>query len=295
MKSIRFLLRALSAMAALFLFTSTSYSNEIQCENWSPAEWDRYLDKDLLRPGAHTEEIYNVLLGLKKKCATSISTLGLEPCLERTLGYYKQFSINNVGRTFSRVMNDDEYLASQPQDVMQIPQEFRNGLPANWREISKRKGWKYALFHSGSGSSGRLIFQIPGEKYNRLLLYADLGDPPSNDPTTYDHVQMQAIEKTDPKSNSPAKYYFREWKVEESNKPPVLSTRGGTCIECHFSGPRAIEPIANPSFKSELGGVKNLQAFNDLIIHKGPLDFSLYYDLKNFPSHLKIGERVCSG
>lgn len=280
-----------------FLCTSKeAFSQPVQCQNWTAAEWDQFLDQNINPKQYYPELTYSKIKAAKEQCTENISKAGLEPCFSRISGYYDQF-VPGKGGMFTSKMNDRDYYNSQPPEAVELPPELKNAtnaLPKNWKEVAEKNGWKWALFHSGTANEPRLVMYLPAkgdEKYDRLLVYYAFSK--SNDPTTYVGLQMQSIEKTkDP--TQPAQYHFKSWGFNGVDGTPLPRASGGRCVSCHISGPRAIEPAKNPVFQTELGGVTNLEAFNKLILRKN-LDYSQYYDLKNFPSHLKVGEGKCTG
>jgi hypothetical protein len=273
------------------------------CKDWKPADWDRFLDQKLNVLVTHpnlqlwlSSLVYD-LKDMKKACANNISSQHLEPCLDRILGYNSQFN-SSPDKMFTGRMSDRKYLEMQPKDVMTLPSELMSSshaLPKNWRELFKKKSWKYALFQSNTANTGRLIVLIPGEKYDRLLVYVGVGNPPSGDPTKYEHLQMQAIEKRPAQPTRLAKYYFRTWGFTGPNETAQINSFGGRCVSCHMSGPRAIELRSSTAFPTELGGVDSIEQLNRLIVREDSLDYTPYYDPKYFPEHLKVGEGKCTG
>ncbi len=258
------------------------------CENWTKKDWNAYLNNKLLvdRDG---DQILIKIKQIEKMCKASYDKNKISMCTQRVVGYYKQFSMENTGM-YSAVMSDKEYLASIPKEAAEIPPELskeKGGLPQNWKELVAKKGWQYALFHSGTGDSTRLVIRVPGEKYDKLLVYYN-SDNKNPNPKMFEGVQMQTIEKI--KGAGSPKYYFQSFGFEEPEKTPKHIEYGGRCVQCHFGGPRAIVPVKNPNFKTEVGGVKSLSEFNRLLTSNNPPDLSPYYDVKNFPSKMKLGK-----
>ncbi len=261
----------------------------VNCENWNKQEWDKYINESLLVDGARPNAILSKLKSVTDTCKVSFEKNNIGLCTKRIEGYYKQV-ISQGGGMYSAIMSDKDYLASIPKEASELPLELQNlpkGLPKDWRDLAKKNGWKYALFHSGTGNSARLVIHVPGKDYDKLLVYYAF-DSRNSDPSNYDGVQMQAIQKTKD-STLPPKYYFNSFGFNGHGATPQAKLFGGRCVTCHSSGPRAIVPQKNPDFKTELGGVSSLEEFNNLIVQKKPPDLSPYYDLKNFPTHLKVG------
>jgi hypothetical protein len=285
--------RCLFIIALCLVTQPLSARLAVNCKDWSQADWDRYIDSRL-SDDFFVDEVGWNLQNMKEGCPENVAKNGLEPCLDRILGYSSHFRpFKPRSGMFSGLMSDKDYYASQPQDIMQLPQELSSTsgiLPKNWREIANKNGWKYALFASDTGNSSRLVMHVPGEKYDRLLVYFSY-DSRNNDPTTYVGVQMQAIEK---RTTRPPKLHFRSWGYSPVTKAPVVAVSGGRCITCHINGPRAIVPRGGPHFATEIGGAANLTEFNRLIVHRGPIDYSQYYNPKYFPHDLEVGDK-CMG
>ena len=286
-------------LVALFMFllrSKLAWGAAESCQSWAPTDWDRYLNSTLL--DSYILQKYPAVIHLKlaeqtAACPKQVQELGLSKCLDRISGFTRHFL--RKGGMFSSLMSDQEYYASQPQEIMELPTELKesaHGLPQNWRQLAAKNGWKYVLFRSNTSFStegqNRLILRLPGEKYDRLLLYFS-EEKANSDPTTYRGLQMQAIEHNPSGANGMARYYFRSWNFTGPGATPRVSVSGGRCVSCHINGPRAIVPKGNPEFATELGGVSTLREFNRLLTPKKALDYSPYYDLKNFPVDMPLG------
>lgn len=261
-----------------------------QCKEWSKSDWDKFIQSQL--NGSTSYYIFQHIQRAEKICPENMSSNSVNRCVSRILGYYGQF-LSNKGGMFSSRMSDDEYIKSQPEGVLELPSELANssnGLPTNWKQIAEKNGWKWVLFHSDTANEPRLVFYIPGKTYNRLLVYYSFNTR-STDPSSWVGLQMQAIENKQEKSDGKLpKYYFKSWGFDGHNKTPKMAYTGGRCVDCHISGPRAVVPQSNPKFSTQWGGVKSVSEFNELIVKKGNLDYSPYYDEKYFPNHLQIGK-----
>jgi hypothetical protein len=306
----------MNSLFALILFMSpvsfgadkAPYTDWHQCKSWTTSEWDLYLSNMLKfyvvgsepqglissqpSPSDYLGTLNQTLRDAQDYCKNQVAQLGLNRCLDRIMGFSSQFAGGGKGM-FSARMTDEEYYASQPPGVMELPPEFAkapNGLPKNWREIAKKNGWKWALFDSGTSSQTRLVMYIPGKVYDRMLVYYTF-DSENHDPTTFESVQMQGIENRS--DNGLPKYFFKSWGFHPPDGLPQPQVSGGRCVSCHVSGPRAIVPRTHskydPTITPELGGVASIDELNDLMVRKKPLDYSPYYDLKYFPSHMQVG------
>jgi len=270
-----------------------SLTSTASCENWSRADWDAYLarisrlDRFLYQV---PEQMAMAVEATMQSCPANVQKNQIVACTERILAYGKQFTASRVG-LFSTLMPDDQYLALQPPEAMKLPAELQSaahGLPKNWRAVANKNGWKYALFCSNTNIESRLVMFLPGQSYDRMLLYFCDGVNP--DPTTYPLMQMDVVVKKENgvKLKKP-KQYFRTLAFGEDDLRPTSQSSTGGCVGCHVNGPRAIEPRKRPAFPTELGGVENIDQLNSLLVHDEIFDLNLYYDLKTMPTHLQVG------
>ena len=268
-------------------------SMENSCRDWKGKDWDNYLQKEFFRFNSNPRMVLSSIGKMKLECAGSTNQANLNACTQRALDYFSQFANNSDEYMYSSVMKNDEYIASQPKGVLELPKEFQNasnGLPSNWEDIAKKNGWKWVLFHSDTANEPRLVFYIPGEKYDRMLVYYSFNTKDTS-PSSWVGLQMQAVQRKTDDGKVPEllKYYFKSWEFSRVFRKPEVAHTGGRCVQCHISGPRAIIPINKPAFETRMGGVQNIEEFNRLIVQKGELDYSPYYNMKAFPKHLQIG------
>lgn len=296
--------KSLFLMISIYSGLAGAAPTDIQtCNAWSSQDWDTFIASNLLSSieTQPPQSIIRAVESAKATCSSSIGRLGISECLSRISGYYRQFSGSigipgsGNGNMFSSVMTDQEYYASQPQDRMELPAELRtaaNGLPQNWKDIAKQKGWQWALFSSGTGGQPRLVMRIPKNGYTQLLVYyGDSRYPANSDPTTYVGLQMQSIEtERNGRRLDKAIINFRSFGFAgQPNNFPHSVVSGGRCITCHTNGPRAIIPQSNPAFPTQFNEGMNLEKFNRSITLTGPIDYSPFYDLRNFPSQMTFG------
>ncbi len=75
-----------------------------------------------------------VAVQLKKMtsgCPANVSKNSIKACTDRISGFYSQFNRKRYDQ-FSALMSDEEYLATQPKEVMKLPPELESasrGLP----------------------------------------------------------------------------------------------------------------------------------------------------------------------
>ena len=120
----------------LFLLVSTliivgprqgySTPNALQCDSWSDSDWDQYLRESLLKNISYYNSVGSNLKGLKATCPKAAAKQNIAECLDRMSGYYAQFVPvgPDTGRRFTNRMTDEQYLASQPKEAMELPKEL---------------------------------------------------------------------------------------------------------------------------------------------------------------------------
>lgn len=263
------------------------------CREWKGSDWNDYLEHELFAFNTNPKRIIAEIEKRKKMCIGATNSSNLNECTKRISDYFSQFNNNSNDYMFSAVMKNDDYIASQPEGVMELPEEFKNasnGLPENWEEVAKKNGWKWVLFHSDTANEPRLVFYIPGEKYDKMLVYYSFNTRDTS-PSSWVGLQMQAVQKKTNEGKKPElpKYYFKSWGFSKFLRKPEVAHTGGRCVQCHISGPRALIPKKRPAFETRMGGVDSISDFNSLIVQKGELDYSPYYNMKAFPRHLQIG------
>lgn len=269
-----------------------------ECFNWTHSKWDEFLKTlvdQLLNSSANSELLYRKFQETYDQCREAIELLNINSCLARVNGYLKQFGKSGKNHMFSGILSNDDYYSNQPEERMQLPPELaraKNGLPKNWKEIAEKKGWKYALFHSGSSYQNRLVIIIPGEEYEQRLVFFTF-DPSLQDPTEFDGgLQMQMIEKkikgVDLKR---PRIHFRSWGLKGPGGLPRLNHSGGRCADCHPNGPRALIPSSLKKLKPTFSPGMDLASFNKLIIVDSTVDLPGVYEREHMPESMTISNK----
>tara|TARA_B100000749_G_scaffold280259_1_gene275741 strand:+ start:101356 stop:102582 length:1227 start_codon:yes stop_codon:yes gene_type:complete len=296
----------------LFLLFSFLLSSQIlradpedlsTCDTWSPQDFDIYIDKTLLRFPESTKNVKDNIDYMQRLCGDRIKSLGIEACLKRSEGYYSQFFYQyQIENTLSSVKTNSQYLADQPQEKMKLPDQLFTKdltLKRNWKAIAKENGWQWIHFQSnttvGGRPSARLIFVIPKDGYQQNILVATFSDEDGNNsnPTEYRSIQMQTIEfESEGETLEKPLLHFRGWYKNKGIGNASLNNihKGQRCVGCHASGPRKVVLMDNPAFPTTFSDETSLKKINEAITIDKLHDMSLYYDLENFPTDLKIGE-----
>ena len=116
------------------------------------------------------------LINLLRDCGELIENLKLDKCLENSI--YLQNLYSYKQGTYSPFQSDSMYLSSQPKDVVQLPIEFQNGFPKDWKSLFKKNKWKWHFFTSHEARKGqkgilnkRLVVRVIKEKVDTYLLF----------------------------------------------------------------------------------------------------------------------------
>jgi hypothetical protein len=289
-------LRIWSIFLLICLSSFEGIAGGMACEDWKSSDWDDFLKKSLIPEDILAPHNSNLefLKTAKIECKASYEKNNIANCTSRIEGYYSQFGTGSKG-TFSSKLSDDEYAKLVPAEGQSLPAELNKtgNLPSNWREIVEKNGWSFVHFKSRTGNTPRLVIRVPGEKYDRLLVYYSWHRD-ETDPLKYENLQVQIISKDGkPTKDGKPEIFFRAYELgPDFDKPHSKhSITVERCIGCHANGPRMIVPDTTGNFPFEMGGkIKSLNTFNDAIAFEKPADLDPYYNLKNFPSHLQVGK-----
>ena len=123
-----------------------------------------------------TEKKMKSYLKTIRNCAQKIDDIGLRNCLNNDILPVLETSYRrkkNKWSSLSFEMKDKDYFKYTPKDALKLPDELKNGLPDNWRElVSENEDW------TGLEYSSRTVGNppLPNTSYNRVLIKVD--EPP---------------------------------------------------------------------------------------------------------------------
>ncbi|MGE0526478.1 MAG: hypothetical protein AB7G93_20615 [Bdellovibrionales bacterium] len=257
-------------------FSTTQISNPTfnHCKEWGARDWDLY--KDHLMTNYPDEEKMARPLGefakIYEKCKGSFSNFTkMTECLER-MEYVARLVTKPLSARIHAWKSDEEYYKSQPKGLVDMPEEFKNGLPANWQDIVRKKDWKCVTFRSKlptPSSKGdelsmfRTVILIPkelnGKRVMQRLLVTSKTEKPDETPSTFQIIstEHEYDGRFDEGYDKGARMNYRIYQKEgETLEHGEL----GDCAGCHMTGPIRIKP--DYSFTPKFCGDYELETMN---------------------------------
>lgn len=179
---------------------------------------------------------------------------------------------------------NEEYLDAQPQALMELPDELKNGMPQDWEQLFVAKGWAYSRYRSGfvenppNQSRNRVLVKISAETHDQWIQIT----LPPNAGETLDGtgpermLDLIVVEKKDSSGKlSRPRIHFRQYVRDEAGG--VAHRRQGNelgavenCYSCHTGGMRDIIPEPGALTPENLTKV---QRFNADFRAYGPIDW----------------------
>ncbi|MBX9769411.1 MAG: hypothetical protein K2X47_19200, partial [Bdellovibrionales bacterium] len=174
------LLPRLMTLGSLVLFSHLSIAQSATCRSNDSQFW-AFINASVVKISKYQDSVDSHFLTRVaeriESCAPSIRQAQI--CTSNLLKFAKAASLKQgLGHRYGLIQSDKEYLADQKVRAMvELPPEFKNGLPKNWKTIAKQKGWKYLEFGSSMvgafpfNSHRRLVFLIESEAKDLWIMY----------------------------------------------------------------------------------------------------------------------------
>lgn len=272
------------------------------CKSWNAKDWDRfknwtmqdYPNEDLMQPRLQTfREFYG-------KCQPGFSDPNMTACLER-MDYIGKITLNAFQSRIHSWKSNFEYFAGQNQELVTLPPEFAGGLPENWRDIAKEKGWMCVNFKSklrtavaeGDAMYRTIILRpmtVDGKQVMQRILVTSQTPDPTKETATFQIIttEHQYDGRNDGMTDKGARMNYRAYELEGSHMNQ--SKTNMSCAECHMTGPIRVKP--DPAYQPNFCGDYDLAAFNDKLLNDSTMpnqenvrDLRLHpqADMGNFP------------
>ena len=128
-----------------------------------------------------SERKLNTLINKIQLCHNKIDDMGLTQCLSNDIlpvlkvAYKKSKAKGKYreGNSLAFEVSDKNYFKNMPKDATVLPDELKNGLPDNWREIVKKnENW------TGIQYSSRTVANPPGPNRSRERVLLLIKEPP---------------------------------------------------------------------------------------------------------------------
>ncbi|MEW6058244.1 MAG: hypothetical protein AB1540_16700 [Bdellovibrionota bacterium] len=256
---------------AVFLGTEVSFADASKstCSEWSYSEWLVFRRQAIAsyrtehkittndgitfpvwKPQFEASSIQSTL----RTCQSNLKKLKLESCFARLLTFSEALSRTGMGFK----LPNKEYLTSQPQKIVVLPEELVSNPALKWREIAAKKGWPWADFISRANYSPRLgiFINTPQIDHWLVIVFENkvLDLDPALAPATV--VAQLSIDKRNPRSML---VYAREYEVDEKTGMINLDLENqARCPSCHPSILRDFDENSTNDLKMR----EVLQSFN---------------------------------
>src|SRR5688572_18696857 len=126
------------------LIVSKAFSQEVKCSA-SSSEWQNFLSR-IAQYGANGAYLEDYKENVER-CQSDLKSKDWYSCFENFMKYKSRTSSRGRSHSLGFNISDARYIEDR-KELLTLPKEFRNGLPANWREIADKKGWKYLEYRS---------------------------------------------------------------------------------------------------------------------------------------------------
>lgn len=268
----------MKALISILLFSSLATASAASCPEKTPEEWAEFF---MTKTAAITQRTYYPdaeLQQIQRDCAATFQLTGVNKCSERIL---KRAELRGLERNRDHSMgwevSDSDYTNSVPDGYLDMPREFKDGLPDNYAELAKQKGWKMLEYRSRTvpnppnSSFSRVLFLVEGEKVDKWIQFT----LPENDTNTEQLIDFIAMEKPTSADDKATPYYTQYWR-DRQGRNPKMRTQGSfdNCYSCHPNGMRELSPEPG-SYSAE--GAESLdymkQAMTNYTKGRGSVDY----------------------
>ncbi|MBH47180.1 MAG: hypothetical protein CME71_03315 [Halobacteriovorax sp.] len=265
-------MKALSLFLIAIFGLSPAYG--ASCPEKTPKQWAEYFiqrSENLASSLRPLEEIW-------EDCGATFELNGVKACAERVLKSARQTQYTRYnGHSMGWEVSDTDYISSVPDGYLDLPREFKDGLPANYQELAREKGWKMVEYRSRTvpnppyGSFSRVLFLIEGEKVDKWIQFT-LPEDPNNKERLIDFI---ALEKPEGPNDKATPYFTQYWR-DGNSRNPKMRTSGSfdNCYSCHPNGMRELSPEPG-SYSAE--GAQNLdymrEAMTNYTAGRGSVDW----------------------
>ena len=228
------------------------------------------------------------ILDLKLKCSSVFKEKNVDQCFNNIFGFSKEIQkIYSYTRSGSFDMS--EIYKNVNKKSIDLPKEFKNGLPKNWKEIAQEKKWKFLEYRSRTVANpphnqySRILFQIEIDGIDQWIQFTVPDPEMPGQPLLIDVIGM---EKPDPKLGlDRPRINFAQYARDTSGENPSLVHSTDACYRCHSTGMRQLNP-APGSFETQNGVVDE---FNKKMESYDSTDWSKFIDVQKLGPH--FGEK----
>ncbi|PIP88665.1 MAG: hypothetical protein COW01_14090 [Bdellovibrionales bacterium CG12_big_fil_rev_8_21_14_0_65_38_15] len=275
----------MKALISILLFSSLTTANAGSCPEKTPQEWAEFfmsktatIIKDNYPSRYYNGQTHDELKQIAEDCAATFQLNGVNQCADRIIQRSKlRILEDDNDHSMGWEVSDSDYINAVPQGYLDLPDEFKDGLPDNYAEIAKNKGWKMLEYRSRTvpnppnRSFSRVLFLVEGEKVDKWIQFT----LPESSEKKEQLIDFIAMEKPTSPGDKATPYYTQYWRDKQSRNPK-MRTQGefDNCYSCHPNGMRELSPEPG-SYSSE--GADNLgymrQAMKNYTVGRGSVDY----------------------
>jgi len=201
-------------------------------------------------------------------CREAIEKAGHSRCFENLSRFSETMNkVRRPGHGAGYTVPDRQYIDEinrRNPNLITLPPEFKNGLPPNWRDIVKDKGWKALEYRSWSianppyGHFSRVLIQIEKDGYDQWLQFT-VPDK-AGDTRGASLINVMGVEKRATDLKPSPGFSFAEYSLEPGGHSPKLKPFGYSCYSCHPSGARQVVPAPGSVPTHQLATLQDMNA-----------------------------------
>lgn len=253
----------------LGIFTAPLLAEPV-CRERPAAQWQNQLNQwvDLLTGRSPVEHSLSATAGEIANCRDAIAKAGLTPCFDNLTRYAADtHRMSQPGHGAGYTVPDRQYIDEinrRNPNLLTLPAEFANGLPANWRDIAKNKGWNTLEYRSWSignppfGHFSRVLIHIKKDGYDQWLQFTVPDSPGDNRGASL--INVMGVEKRATDLRPSPGFAFAEYSLDRGGVNPRLKPFNYSCYGCHPSGGRQIVPAPGSVHPSQQGALDAMNA-----------------------------------
>lgn len=212
------------------------------CPEKSPKEWAEYFIQRSSQLSSNLQAFEDVL----DDCEATFQLNGVQACAERIIKKARHTEITRYnGHSMGWEVSDSDYINSVPDGYLDLPDEFKNGLPENYKELAEQNGWKMLEYRSRTvpnppySSFSRVLFLVEGEKVDKWIQFT----LPENSTNNERLIDFIALEKPTGPDDKATPYFTQYWRDANSQNPTMRSSGSfDNCYSCHPNGMRELSP-----------------------------------------------------
>ncbi len=232
------------------------------CPTKSTEDWIKWFEDKAKMMARNGETFEKEVIDYSKDCGPTWNLKGLSQCSERLVVAAKARAKREEARrsgdnsSMGWEMSDKDYARQIPDGMDELPDELKDGLPKNYREIAKQKGWKVFKYRSRtvpnppSSSFARVLIvaedQVEGGKKVDKYIQFTISDDPNNPDKPERLIDYLAVEHNKDNPDKNAQIHFAQfWRdADGTNAKNKIDRHMGfdNCYSCHPNGVRELSP-----------------------------------------------------